>query len=161
MTLVQRLTGSSSTYSSIPSPAAAAATTSYSSFQDDGGAVSPAARFASIEKIKSPEGRRSLLQSGDLEMVEGVEISTGLEKPGYFPGILSPGPGSLPPIPPNFFSPAADPNTFNSFFHDLSPVLHSNRNYIDGSFMPSPSNLLSSHVTSPSSLDLFSNYFDF
>nr|GEX34853.1 protein MKS1-like [Tanacetum cinerariifolium] len=116
MTLVQRLTGPSA-----QSPIMGSSSSSYSSaFQDDGGAVSPAARFASIEKaVKSPQGRsQQPSTSTDLETVEGVEMS-------YFPSILSPAPGSLPPIPPNFFSPLS-----NDFFHDLSPALHSNsRNF--------------------------------
>ncbi|PWA53951.1 hypothetical protein CTI12_AA440890 [Artemisia annua] len=120
MTLVQRLTG--------PSAQSPIMGSSYSAFQDDGGAVSPAARFASIEKaVKSPEGRRQQQPSQSQQQsstdfataVEGVEMS-------YFPSILSPAPGSLPPIPPNFFSPLG-----NDFFHDLSPALHnsSGRNF--------------------------------
>lgn len=144
MTLVQRLTGPSAS-----SPVGS----SFSAFQDDGGAVSPAARFASIEKAaKSPDGRK-VTQNGDLGTVEGLEM-------GYFPGILSPAPGSLPPIPPNFFSPLT-----NDFFHDLSPVINSNRNfnYMEGNnWMPSPTNLLSSHIISPTTpnLDLFHSLFD-
>ncbi|KAI3685533.1 hypothetical protein L6452_34781 [Arctium lappa] len=144
MTLVQRLTG----------PSASSPVGMASAFQDDGGAVSPAARFASIEKaVKSPDGRKSATQIGDLTGLEGLEM-------GYFPGILSPAPGSLPPIPPNFFSPLT-----NDFFHDLSPVLHSNRNYnfMEGNnFMASPTNLLSSHIISPTTpnLDLFQSLFD-
>ncbi|KAD6119398.1 hypothetical protein R6Q59_025450 [Mikania micrantha] len=141
MTLVQRLTGPSA-----PSPVGS----SFSAFQDDGGAVSPAARFASIEKaVKSPEGRKAAV-TGDLATVEGVEM-------GYFPGILSPAPGSLPPIPSSFFSPIG-----NDFFHDLSPVLTSSRNYnyMEGNnFIPSPTNLLSSHIISPTT-DLFHSLFD-
>lgn len=148
MNLVQRLTGPSA-----PSPVGS----SYSAFQDDGGAVSPAARFASIEKAaKSPDGRKVKPPlTGDFTTVDG-----GLEM-GYFPGILSPAPGSLPPIPPNFFSPVQ-----NDFFHDLSPVLHSNRNYnymeMGNNFIPSPTNLLSSHIISPTTpnLDLFHSLFD-
>ncbi|KAM7511199.1 hypothetical protein LguiB_010074 [Lonicera macranthoides] len=128
MTLVQRLTGPNpapvSTSGSCPS---SSMTSSFSSLQDNSGAISPAARFASLEKTnKAQEVKKS--QSGgdmDLDLDEGVQIKTG-----FFPGILSPGPGSLPPIPPNFFSPPSDPNPL-SFFHDLSPVLHSNRNYIE------------------------------
>lgn len=155
MTLVQRLTG--------PSAQSPIMGSSYSAFQDDGGAVSPAARFASIEKaVKSPEGRRqqpsqSQQQSTDFATaVEGVEMS-------YFPSILSPAPGSLPPIPPNFFSPLG-----SDFFHDLSPALHNNtsgRNftYTEGNnFLPSPTNLLSSHIISPTTpnFDLFHSLFD-
>jgi hypothetical protein len=78
-----------------------------------------------------------------------------MERTNLGPGILSPGPASLPPIPPNFFSPAsADPNSV-SFFHDLSPILHGNRNFIEGSFMPSPSTFFS---PSTPSIDLFNNF---
>ncbi|XP_076899267.1 protein MKS1-like [Bidens hawaiensis] len=147
MNLVQRLTGPSA-----PSP-----TGQYSGFQDDGGAVSPAARFASIEKaVKSPDGRKPA-QTSELLSPEGLELSC-------FPGILSPAPGSLLPVPANFFSPLT-----NDFFHGLSPVINNNwNNYgnnLDGSnyFIPSPSNLLSSHIISPTTpnVDLFHSLFDF
>lgn len=142
MTLVQRLTGSSA---------------STSSFQDNSGGLSPAARFASLEKTKSPKGNAQ--QSDDVNIIEGVDINTTT---GFFPGILSPAPNSLPPIPPNFFSPPSDQNNPLGFFHDLSPVLHSNRNYLEGTFMPSPSNFLYSQITSPTpSPDIFNNFFDF
>ncbi|PON76285.1 VQ motif containing protein [Parasponia andersonii] len=160
-----------------------------------GGEISPAARYATIEKAKSPQGK---LKSGNIfnknngndyhihhpyygshstsstshvlesrmEMDHdhnrddhqyGVESTNK----GLFSGILSPGPASLPPIPPNFFSPPSD-----SFFHDLSPVLHGNRNFnIDqGSFMmPSPASyFISPRMASPNtpSIDfLFNNIF--
>ncbi|CAK9187374.1 unnamed protein product [Ilex paraguariensis] len=153
MTLVQRLTGPSPDLSSSPA-------TSSSYFQDNNGAISPAARFASTEKTKSPQGKRP--QNGDVGMVEGIEISTEVEGTASFPGILSPNPSSLPTIPPNFFSPSStDPNSL-SFFYDLSPVLQGNRNYTEGSFMPSPSNFLSPNLTSPTPpLDFFNNFLDF
>ncbi|KVI07196.1 protein MKS1-like [Cynara cardunculus var. scolymus] len=158
MTLVQRLTGP---------PASSPIASSFSAFHDDGGAVSPAARFASLQKAEnSPDGRK-VPQNGDVAVVEGVEIATGLEKSGYFPGILSPGPASLPPIPPNFFSPLANDQNPLSFFPDLSPVFHNTRNYnyLEGNssnsfIMPSPSNLLSPYLISPNTLNLFSTLFD-
>lgn len=170
MQLVQRLTGpNSSTVTSSSSPVYSS---SHSFFQDSG-AISPAARYASVEKIKSPEGKRILQQNGHLQqMVDGVDLSADIDKiTGLFPSILSPGPSSLPPVPPNFFSPLmpSDPNPL-SFFHDLSPVLQTSRNYnIEGSFMPSnfipsPSNnLFSPNINfSPSpSVDFFNNFFDF
>lgn len=130
MTLVQRLTGlaSSSSSSSSLGPL-------------DSGAVSPAARFASIEKTKvsaEEEKKKKMQSSGDVDVVEGIEIGGGVERSGFFPGILSPGPSSLPAISPNFFSPGFDPYSLN-FLHDLSPAIHGNKNYIEGSFMPSPS----------------------
>ncbi|XP_071717385.1 protein MKS1-like [Rutidosis leptorrhynchoides] len=157
MNLVQRLTGPNASSSPIGS--------SYSAFQDDGGAVSPAVRFASIENaVKSPDGRRQLLHPQQPITVTGdfATDNDGIEM-GYLPpGILSPAPGLLPPIPPNFFSPVQ-----NDFFHDLSPVLHSNgRNFYNSimeanNFMPSPTNL-SSHLISPTTpnLDLFHSLFD-
>lgn len=100
---------------------------------------------------------------------EGIEIGTEIERSGFFPGILSPNPSSLPPIPPNFFSPPSnDPNPLG-FFYDLSPVLHSNnnnKNYFElPNFLPSPSNnnFISPRLfLSPGtpSLDLFNNLFD-
>ncbi|XP_063948432.1 nuclear speckle RNA-binding protein B [Daucus carota subsp. sativus] len=169
MQLVQRLTGPNSSTTSSSSPVHS----SSHSFFPDSGAISPAARYASIEKIKSPEGKRNLQQNGHVQqMVDGSDLTADIDRiTGLFPGILSPGPSSLPPIPPNFFSPlmSSDPNPL-SFFHDLSPGLQTSRNFnIDGSFMPSnfipsPSNNLFSpninYSTSPS-VDLFNNFFDF
>ncbi|EEF36212.1 nuclear speckle RNA-binding protein B [Ricinus communis] len=169
MNLVQRLTGSTSSSSSSSSSSAACSTsnpTSYSSsnpFNDYSGAISPAARFATIEKAKSPnENMKQQVQpSGDVGFFEGIEMSQVMERSGnLFHGILSPAPSSLPPISPNFFSPPSDPNMM-SFLHDLSPALHGNRSFLEGTFMPSPSTtFLSPRLTaSPTpSLDLFNNF---
>ncbi|KAK6257686.1 hypothetical protein QUC31_001145 [Theobroma cacao] len=159
MDLVQRLTGStseSSGSSSLPS------STSSHPFHDTRAAISPAARFATIEKTKSPEGKKQQISEENFGFVQGVEMNHGVERTSFFPGILSPGPTSLPPISPNFFSPPFDPNSSN-FFQDLSPVLHGNKNFIEGSFMPSPSSFnILPYITSPStpSIDLFNNFFD-
>uniref|UniRef100_A0A2P2IRU9 VQ motif-containing family protein n=1 Tax=Rhizophora mucronata TaxID=61149 RepID=A0A2P2IRU9_RHIMU len=152
MNLVQRLTGSNSASSSTPSPKSA------NPFNVDGGAISPAARFATIEKAKSPKEKKQQ-QVGD---VEGLDMGQVIESSSLFPGILSPGPASLPPISPSLFaSLPPDPNTFG-FFYDISPGLHGNRNFIEGSFMPSPSTFFSPSIISPtSSVDLFNNLFDF
>ncbi|XP_059631625.1 nuclear speckle RNA-binding protein B-like [Cornus florida] len=156
MTLVQRLTGSSSS-------SASASSSAYTSIADNGGAPSPAARFATMEKInKSPEMKKA--QSGDhMGLFEGMEIRSEIMRTG-FPGILSPGPGSLQPIPTSFFSPPSDPSPLSSFFQDLSPVLQGNyKSYIEGNFMmPSPSSsFLSPQITSPTpSLDIFNNLFN-
>ncbi|GAV77644.1 VQ domain-containing protein [Cephalotus follicularis] len=161
MTLVQRLTGSSSrTCSSSSSSITSSQLNDY-----DCGAISPAARYASIEKIKSPiEGKKQLQQQRNedtIGFVEGIDMSQVMGRQSLFPGILSPGPSSLPTISPNFFSPAYDPNLV-SFFHDLSPVLHGNRNFMEGSFMPSPSSIVSPLISSPTpAMDLFNNFFDF
>ncbi|KAI3408103.1 VQ domain-containing protein [Psidium guajava] len=150
MSLVQRLTGASSTY--VPSPAAS-------------GGVSPAARFATVEKAKPPEGKQ-IRGGGDiLEEIESMGQlghSGVVERTGSIPGILSPGPASLQPIPTTFFSPLSDPNPL-SFLHDLSPALYSNKNHFaEGSFLlQSSSPFISPRITSPApSLDFFSNFFD-
>ncbi|GMI64816.1 hypothetical protein like AT1G21326 [Hibiscus trionum] len=137
MNLVQRLTGSTSSSNEYDTTAAA---------------ISPAARFATIEKTKTPEGRKQQINEENLEPVERANL---------FPGILSPGPNSLPPVSPIFFSPPSDPNSIG-FFHDLSPV---HRNFIEGNFMSSPSsfsippNYLIPSPTTPYT-DLFNNLFN-
>ncbi|XP_061345257.1 protein MKS1 [Gastrolobium bilobum] len=108
------------------------------------GDVSPAARLASIEKTSPSEKER--VHSGDDDLMawllEGVEV-------GQFPGILSPAPATLPPIPSGYFSPVTDPQTM-SFLQELSPFWSA----------ASPSGLLSAAVVSPlPSPDLF-NLFD-
>ncbi|KAF8405856.1 hypothetical protein HHK36_007933 [Tetracentron sinense] len=121
--LVQSLTGSSSSSSS---PCI-----------DNSGAISP--------PILVDEKSRT----SDLVMVDEQDVGATVERTGWFPGILSPVPSSLPLISPNFFSPPHDPS-FLSFFHDFSPIFHGNKNYMDSSgFMPSPSTFLSAPITSP------------
>lgn len=174
MTLVQRLTGPDHHHSSTCSTSATATSSSFFPFQENmnAGAVSPAARFASIERTRTPEGKKlqkNCDMGNDHNMVhEGIEIGTEIQRSGLFPGILSPNPSSLPPIPPNFFSPPSnDPNPLG-FFYDLSPVLHSNRNYFEPpSFLPSPNSNNNNFISprlflSPGtpSLDLFNNLFD-
>ncbi|PIA47774.1 hypothetical protein AQUCO_01400401v1 [Aquilegia coerulea] len=154
MSLVQRLTGSSSTSTSSTSPI------SHSS-----GAISPAARFATIEKTKmSPEGEKSRYYDNIDMIIEELDMTPNVErtKTTSFPGILSPVPSSLPIVSPNFFSPPSDHNSFN-FLHDLSPMFQGNKNYFDGNFMPSPnSNFLSAPITSPNlPFDLFNQFLDF
>ncbi|KAK7311470.1 hypothetical protein RJT34_09636 [Clitoria ternatea] len=155
MNLVQRLTGSSSSSSSELVP-------SKDPFNSGGGGmVSPAARYATIEKAMSPMGKKQIVPSGHHDVISDVEgiMDIGVERQSMFQGILSPGPAALSPIPPNFFSPpSSDPNNMVSFLHDLSPVLHSSRNFMEGGFvLPSPSNFnfVSPHTPS---IDLF-NYF--
>ncbi|KAF3445537.1 hypothetical protein FNV43_RR10713 [Rhamnella rubrinervis] len=164
MNLVQRLTGlsSSSTSSSTSSTMSSEVATGNSLNDINSGAISPAARYATIEKARPPRDQGKVSQMSGV--VEGMEMDDHhghghghVDQKCLFPGILSPGPASLPPIAPNFFSPPSD-----SFFHDLSPVLHGNRNFMEGSFMPSPSYFISPHITSPNapSIDLFNNFSD-
>lgn len=154
MNLVQRLTGLSST----SSEAAGASNNPLNG--NNTGAISPAARYSMIENARysSPRDQGTSSAGQNIISVEAMEmdgrdhdhdhVEYSISK-GLFHGILSPGPASLPPVaPPNFFSPPSD-----SFFHDLSPVLQGlNRNFIEGSFMPSPSYFASS------SIDLFNNF---
>ncbi|KAF2296574.1 hypothetical protein GH714_000289 [Hevea brasiliensis] len=108
MNLVQRLTGSTS--SSTYSTSATSSSTS-NPFNNDGGAISPAARYATIEKAKTPKDK-IMPASEDMGFLEEIGIDQLMERSSgnLFPGILSPGPASLPPITPNFFSPQSDPN---------------------------------------------------
>ncbi|XP_019174159.1 PREDICTED: protein MKS1-like [Ipomoea nil] len=184
MSLVQRLTGpdhstfaaaASSSSSSIA--AASSSWLSAAAFQDNfnvggGGAVSPAARFASVERTRTPQGKKQPIHdvTADIGMVEGMEISSDVERSVFFPGVLSPSPSSLPPIPPNFFSPPSSDQNPLGFFPDfISPGLHTNnRNSLETNlFMPSPSTINSfispgRFLISPGtpSLDFFNNIFD-
>ncbi|XP_077234422.1 protein MKS1-like [Tasmannia lanceolata] len=147
MTLVQRLTGSTSSSSS----------SSY--VGSSTGSLSPAAQFATIEKAKASESERVSIDNMDI--MDQLDIHMNLDRPiGSFPGILSPVPSSLPPISPNFFSPSVDPNSF-SFLHDLSPIFQGNKSYIDNNFMSSPTALFSSTpIPSPSTFEFFNQFFD-
>ncbi|KAI9108684.1 hypothetical protein K1719_020331 [Acacia pycnantha] len=110
------------------------------------GAISPAAKLASIEKT-SPSEKERLRSAGNdaITELEGVEV-------GQFPGILSPTPANLGSIPPDYFSPIAESQPF---LHDLSPFWSGNN------FMGSPSGLLSASIVSPlASPDVF-RLFDF
>ncbi|KAL6005509.1 hypothetical protein ACLOJK_006076 [Asimina triloba] len=157
MALVQRLTGNSSSSSA----AAAATAPSSSSYADVGsGALSPAARLASIEKTKSAAdgGRKS--RTGSVDFMDQLDIETLLDRAGPFSGILSPVPASLPPISPNLFSPPSEPNSL-SFLHDLSPIFQGNRSFMDSPFINSPNPFLSATITSPTpSFDFLNHFFD-
>lgn len=134
--------------------------------------MSPAARFATIEKARSrtteeEKKMTTMLVDGGEQVVEGVEMESLVERKGnLFPGILSPGPGSLHPIPPGFFSSSTssaspgstDPNLFG-LLPDLSPVMFGNRNYSEGGI--SSYAFFSPQFNSPTpSFDLFNNFSD-
>ncbi|OUZ99366.1 VQ [Macleaya cordata] len=169
MKLVQRLTGPSSSSLSSPSYSSSSSLLAPSSSSVDfsSGAISPAARFASIERTNinnnSSQGGVKLSRRDDsITSMEGLEMGPTVERTGStFPSILSPMPSSLPPISPNFFSPTIDPNSL-SFLHDLSPIFNGNKNYLEGNFiMPSPSTFFSAPITSPTpSFDLFNQFLD-
>ncbi|OAY36059.1 protein MKS1 [Manihot esculenta] len=129
MAVVQRLTGLSS-----------------GDFSGDG-EVSPEARLAATEKASPRDRSSASIEEGDnlMGMLEGVEIS-------QIPGILSPAPGMLPPVPSGFFSPVTDPK----FFYDINSPFGSS------SFVASPSTLLSAPIFSPlPSPDIFNLLMDF
>ncbi|KAL2339664.1 hypothetical protein Fmac_007604 [Flemingia macrophylla] len=173
MNLVQRLTGSSSSSSSSSSSNVSEAVSNNNDPFNSagGGAVSPAARYATIEKAMSPMGKKKQVlnsnsNSSDIIIndVEGLEMMVGHgvfeRSQNMFPGILSPGPASLSPIPSNFFSPpsSSDPSMV-SFLHELSPMLQSARNLTEAAFLlPSPSSNFSFVSPHTPSIDLF-NYF--
>lgn len=182
MNLVQRLTGSSSSSSLSSSSLSSSNTDPFNPFHGDG-TISPAARYATVEKAMSPLGRRQQQQLqhqqqhqlvlpittiassndviSDMEGIEQVQLMNhGVERGNtMFQGILSPGPASLSPIPANFFSPpSSDPNMFSNLLQDFSPALLSSRNFMEPGanfFLPSPSNFVSPQTPS---IDLF-NYF--
>ncbi|CAJ1974687.1 unnamed protein product [Sphenostylis stenocarpa] len=113
------------------------------------GDVSPAARLASIEKTSpSDKEKERVLHSGNddlMWMLEGgVEV-------GQFPGILSPGPETLPPVTAGF-SPAMEALA-SSYWNEFSPSYWSPAS----SFLASPSGFLPMAVASPQpSPNLFS-----
>ncbi|XP_027339625.1 nuclear speckle RNA-binding protein B-like [Abrus precatorius] len=164
MSLVQRLTGSSSSSSSLSSFDSSNKVTTQllDGKSSHEGAISPAARYAAMEKARIPQRMKQhpIGNSGD-DGGGGIEVEVGLhgvERPNMFHGILSPGPNSLSPIPSNFFSPPSttDPHNMVTFFHDLSPVLHGSKSFMEGTFiLPSPSNFISPHTPS---IDLFNNF---
>ncbi|CAK7355024.1 unnamed protein product [Dovyalis caffra] len=133
MSVVQRLTGLSS-----------------GDFSYDG-SVSPAARLAATEKASPRELTRPITthdSSNDdlMEIIKHMDV-------GQFPGILSPAPATIPPVPTGFFSPAStDANSSLSFLND---------NFMSPFFMASPSGYLSGpSIVSPlHSPDIFSSLF--
>ncbi|KAM7513779.1 hypothetical protein LguiA_003909 [Lonicera macranthoides] len=167
MDLVQRLTGPSPTAAGSPggdaspaerfasfemNPSQRLAGTSASGSAARGGDVSPAARLASIERTSPSEREKERERNMEImNMVEGLDM-------GFIPGILSPAPATLAPVPTGFFSPEFDPHTL-SWLNDLSPSIYNTNNV----FVPSSPNLFSAPIVSPSpsSYDLLSRFLDF
>lgn len=154
MSLVQRLTGSHSSSSQNEDPFSVAN-------GSDESVVSPAARFATIEKAARSSSPKNNTNNNKLHHPsngEGREISNNdITISMSQHGILSPGPTSLSPIPSGFFSPTAEAGVV-SVFHDLSPVLHGSKNFVEGGgfMIPSPSN----YFVSPRTIDLFNTLFN-
>lgn len=159
MTLVQRLTGASprtlAAAAAAPGPSSAANNPGSASPVGARGDLSPAARFAAMERgaQSSAPAERAATSCGD-DIVEqlGIGDAATLDRTGTFPGILSPLPSALLPISPSFFSPppAADPASL-TFLNEMSPVFRAttgssninNSSFMDGPFLPSPGNFLS------------------
>lgn len=151
--LVQRLTGllppkdDAAASSSLPRPV--------NPFSHPNEAVFTAAQFASVEMAAESRGskrpRRDNGDDSDVTMLERIDMTTDqIERTETIPGILSPGPLSLQPIPPMLFSPPSDPNPL-SFLQDLSdpavPYSNKNPNFSDLSgFLQSPT---ASFVSAP------------
>ncbi|OAY65457.1 Nuclear speckle RNA-binding protein B [Ananas comosus] len=174
MSLVQRLTGASSSSSSASASVSAFASTSASAFASDKGeALSPAARLAVIERpqgrVVTPRGNMTSQVDGAVDVLDQLGFQGGarlLDRTGSFPGILSPVPSTLPAIPPNFFSSLPEMNSLN-FLHELSPAFHTfNKSNIstenNNMAMVSPSFFLTTpFAPSPNAYwDLFQQYQD-
>ncbi|XP_010498583.1 PREDICTED: nuclear speckle RNA-binding protein B-like [Camelina sativa] len=159
MTLVQRLTGktsSSTTSSSSSSTSISAPNDTSASFDASHGLISPAARFASTERANtSNELGKFVGGVGTMDQyynhlhhnLQQQHQHHPIERPSFHhAGILSPGPTSLPLISPDFFSTVGptDPQGYSSFFNDFNSIIQS-----------SPS-----RIQSPSSMDVFNNFFD-
>lgn len=150
--LVQRLTGNTTTDG---------ASSSSSAYAGAGvGDLSPAARLASIEKMSPRKDREAAAANGGADneisnLTMGDFVGDTNVEMGAVPGILSPAPGSLPPISPGFFSPALPP---------ISPGLWSPAGdpFTMGynMFATSPSTLFTAPLVSPSpsSCDLFNPF---
>ncbi|KAF5467779.1 hypothetical protein F2P56_011997 [Juglans regia] len=138
-TLVQRLTGLPSSSSSSSSSTSIVDQSSNPFNGNNNGTISSTAALDQGKKQQEAGG----VDVGGMAGILGVD--RGVEMMGSFPGILSPVPTTLPPIPPNFFSPPSVPTHLSNFFPDLSPVLlhGGTNNHMEGSFMPSSSNLVS------------------
>ncbi|XP_047051523.1 protein MKS1-like [Lolium rigidum] len=139
MSVVQRLTGASSS-SSLPPPP-----------PQQQPPFSPAARLAAIEQASAQPAARTGVHRGGLPPL---------------PSILSPVPGSLPAIPPGFFSPPsgsagginlfgelispAFPGDHGAFAGAAPPPMSSSLQYFPAAAAPSPS--------TPYYWDLFNNH---
>ncbi|CAO2834018.1 unnamed protein product [Amaranthus hypochondriacus] len=172
LNLVQRLTGADHATSSSSSSSSVSSQYHHNTAHHVSGAISPAARLASIEMTKMhSDGKRFVGPSEGVQreinmggITGGGGGITGVERTSVFPGILSPGPGSLPQISPNLFSPLfQDPITNINLQHDLNVVQHGNRNFIEGNYLPSPfsTNFISpGTMISPSSLEFLHRILD-
>lgn len=145
MTLVQRLTGPSPT--SLHPPASPSAEVPLGPAPPGAlspGPISPAARFAAIERGCAPPDPHRPPPADVEDVVDQLGISGVALDVGNLPGILSPLPSALPAIPPSYFSPTPYAWDLGSlpFLNEMSPVFRGNRGFLDGPFLPSPGNAL-------------------
>ncbi|XP_057532115.1 nuclear speckle RNA-binding protein B [Amaranthus tricolor] len=164
LNLVQRLTGADHATSSSSS---VSSQYHHNTAHHVSGAISPAARLASIEMTKMhSDGKRFVGPSEGMQREINIGGNTG---GGGITGVeriavLSPGPGSLPQISPNLFSPLfQDPSSNINLQHDLNVVQHGNRNFTEGNYLSSPfsTNFVSpGTMISPSSLEFLHRILD-
>ena len=102
----------------------------------------PAARLASIVKASPSKGDTDRADSTNTTTAMLEEVVEILSQASTHPGILSPSPSTLLPIPDGFFSLVIEPQSF-LLKHELSPLWHN-------PFMASTSGLFSSPLISPS-----------
>ena len=109
----------------------------------------PAARLASIVKASPSKGDTDRADSTNTTTAMLEEVVEILSQASTHPGILSPSPSTLLPIPDGFFSLVKEPQSF-LLKHELSPLWHN-------PFMACTSGLFSAPLISPSPscMDLF------
>ncbi|XP_030933417.1 uncharacterized protein LOC115959225 [Quercus lobata] len=122
------------------------------------GFFSPAARLAAIVKASPSKKDRDRPSSTNYTttamLEEEIEVAEILSQASNHPGILSPSPSTLPPIPDVFSLAVIEPQSY-LLKHELSPICYN-------AFMASPSSLFSAPLISPSpsSMDLFNHFYD-
>nr|POE67718.1 disease resistance protein rps2 [Quercus suber] len=118
------------------------------------GFFSLAARLPSIVKASPSkrDGDRSDSTNTTTAMLE-EEVAEILSNASTHPGVLSPSPSTLLPIPDGVFSPVIEPQSY-LVKHELSPLWHN-------AFMASTSGLFSAPLISPSPscMDLFNLFY--
>ncbi|KAG8070936.1 hypothetical protein GUJ93_ZPchr0006g40776 [Zizania palustris] len=169
MALVQRLTGPGAPaagFGADPDAEPSAAPLPQEFLLSPTAALSPAARYAAIERSVRPLPTAPVQHYADpgalldLDVDDGFAAALGPVRP----GILSPVPSSLPPAASSgLFSPL-DPGCL-SWLNDLSPFLPSAGARETPPFAPSPRSLLLATPTMPSPatfsvMEFFSNYPD-
>ena len=140
MQVVQRLTGRKGPVGQSSSAV----------FDRNSGVISPAARFAVTEYVdRASKGETGSRAMGEADIGAGIDEITGM-----FPGILSPPPTSLPPIPQDMFLPLSETSPLGGKHymdndHTTLEPTHSNNAF--------PPKIM---AYSPNSQDYFINFYD-